>query len=58
MKYSTPELRNLGGLSYLTLGAKGSCPDGGQDANDQNCKGNNTPQDDGNPNGSTGSFGL
>lgn len=42
MAYSTPELRNLGSLSYLTLGQNGSCPDGGQFAN-QNCGGNNNP---------------
>jgi hypothetical protein len=38
VKYSTPQLTNLGTLSELTLGQNGSCLDGG---------GHNTGQQDG-----------
>ena len=52
MHYSTPELRNLGSLAYLTLGQNGSSPDGGIYDN-QNNNGapsdNNGGQGQGNP---------
>ena len=48
MEYSTPELRSLASLSYLTLGAGGSTLDG-TGLNNQRGKGNDD-QDDGGPN--------
>ena len=35
MYYSTPQLRDLGSLSYLTLGQNGSSPDGNSRNNTQ-----------------------
>ena len=35
MRYDTPELRDLGSFSSLTLGMNGSCPDGGGRNNTQ-----------------------
>ncbi|MGY1739561.1 MULTISPECIES: hypothetical protein [unclassified Blastococcus] len=54
MEYTTPQFRDLGSLSYLTLGQNGSSPDGGSHDN-QNNNGppsdNNGGQGVGNPNG-------
>lgn len=53
MEYSTPELRNLGSLSYLTLGQNGSSPDGGVFAN-QNNNGNPSNNNQGGGKGNPG----
>jgi hypothetical protein len=45
MRYDTPELRDLGSFSSLTLGMNGSCPDGGGRNNTQGSDPSNSQGD-------------